>query len=57
MSRCRACDVVLSEQELTQKWPGTDDYSDMCLDCLEIALDPDSAEDYYPDFGEEHYEE
>lgn len=57
MSRCRACDVVLSEQELTQKWPGTDDYSDMCLDCLEIALDPDSAEDYYPGFGEEHYEE
>ena len=57
MSRCRACDCVLTEQELVTKWPGTTDYADMCMTCLDIALNPDNVHDYYEDRGEEHYEE
>jgi hypothetical protein len=57
MSRCRACDCVLSEQELCIKWPDSNEYADMCMDCLDIALDPDSVDDYYENRGDECYEE
>ena len=31
--RCRACDVVLNEREVTKKDKGTGEYFDMCSDC------------------------
>lgn len=33
--RCRACDVVLNEREVTKKDKGTGEYFDMCSDCYD----------------------
>ena len=55
--RCKACDVILFEDELAQKWPGSNEFVDLCNRCLEIALDPDSVQDFYEVNNDEHYEE
>jgi hypothetical protein len=34
MSRCKACDVILNEHELKRKDPMTDEYLDLCHECL-----------------------
>jgi hypothetical protein len=46
-SRCKACNVVLFEEELKTKWPGTQEFTDLCTHCMTIALDPDSVNDSY----------
>lgn len=45
--RCKACDVILFEQELTTKYPGSNQYTELCFQCLEIAENPDSVDDSY----------
>lgn len=32
--RCRSCNCILSEDEMTYKWPGTETYSDLCFECI-----------------------
>lgn len=36
MSRCEICNVILSEQELTNKDPLSGTYTSMCFECLDI---------------------
>ncbi len=33
MSRCKACDVILTEAELRKKDRVTDEFIDLCSDC------------------------
>ena len=35
MSRCKACDTILNEHELKRKDPETDEYTDLCYECLD----------------------
>ena len=53
--RCKSCDCILFEDEMKTKWPESDEYVDLCNRCLEIALDPDSVDDYYD--TDDYYEE
>lgn len=55
--RCRSCDVILFEEEMCQKWPDSDEYIDLCHRCLEIAMNPDAAPDYYEQRNDNYYEE
>lgn len=55
--RCKSCNVELYEEELKTKWPNSDEYLDLCFACAEIALDPDSVNDYYDTPVNDHYEE
>lgn len=44
--RCKACNVILDEFEMTRKWPSaenTNDYCDLCTHCLKASED-----DYEP---------
>ena len=54
--RCKACDVVLFEEELTAKDPATGQYLELCSRCQDIAENPDNCADFYPT-GSMHYEE
>ena len=45
--RCKSCNSVLYDEELTQKIPGTNEYTDLCARCLDIALNPDNVDDTY----------
>lgn len=42
--RCIACNCVLDDFEMTSKWPGTLDYTNMCFTCQDKA-DPNYEED------------
>lgn len=37
--RCKACNVILTEDEMTNKWPGTTEYTDLCFSCLSTCED------------------
>ena len=37
MSRCKACDKILSESELRRKDYNTDDYLDLCYGCATVS--------------------
>lgn len=59
--RCRACNTVLTEIEMCQKWPGTEEYCDLCNHCLgDVLVDLDdedmevhcSSMDMFPDVVE-----
>ena len=39
MSRCRACDVILSDYELTRKSAVTGEYYDLCNHCFSYIKD------------------
>jgi hypothetical protein len=39
MSRCKACDKILSESELKRKDYNTDDYLDLCYGCARVSND------------------
>lgn len=54
--RCKSCDVVLFEEELTTKDPLTGQYLELCFRCQEVAENPENSPDYYP-VGSMHYEE
>jgi len=54
--RCKACNVVLFEEELTTKDPVTGEYLELCFKCQDIAENPDDCIDYYPE-GQNHYVE
>ena len=32
--RCRGCNCILTEDELTTKWPNTNEYLDLCFGCV-----------------------
>jgi len=36
--RCRSCNSILDEQEIKTKWPGTNDYTNLCFNCLPDSL-------------------
>lgn len=42
MSRCRACNVILNEAELTKKDKMTGDFIDLCSKCLHHTDDDDT---------------
>ena len=46
--RCKACDCIMSEEDMKTVWPDSKEYTDICGYCMSIALDPDDA-----DFDEE----
>ena len=54
--RCKACNVILFEEELTAKDPATGQYLELCSKCQDIAENPDNCADFYPT-GSMHYEE
>ena len=35
MSRCKACDVILNESELKRRDPETNEFTDLCYECLD----------------------
>jgi hypothetical protein len=39
MSRCKACDVILSEYELKKKDANTGEYLDLCGECARHSND------------------
>ena len=45
--RCKCCDIVLNEDELTTRNPVTGEFEDMCHYCLVIAME--SLSDFEPD--------
>lgn len=53
--RCKSCDIILFEDELKAKYPGTNEYIELCFRCLEIAMNPDSVDDEY--HTKDYYEE
>lgn len=53
--RCKSCNVTLFEEELTTKYPNSDEYTELCFSCLEIALNPDNVDDEY--HTKNYYEE
>ena len=38
--RCKSCNTILTEDEMCAKWPGTDDYCELCSYC-QAKSDPD----------------
>ncbi len=52
---CKSCDTILFDEELTAKYPGTNEYVELCFRCLDIALNPDNVNDFYQ--TTDHYEE
>ena len=44
--RCKACNSVLDESEMTTKWPGTDEFCDLCGHCLDKVTD-DSEDTFW----------
>jgi hypothetical protein len=54
--RCKSCNVILFDEELTNKYPGTNEYVELCNKCLDIALNPDSAFDDYGTVTTEYHE-
>ena len=54
--RCKSCNVILFEEELTTKDTLTGDYLELCFVCQEIAENPEGVIDEYPD-GLMYYEE
>lgn len=54
--RCKACDVILFEEELTTKDPITGEYLELCFRCQDIAENPDECIDYYPDGSQQYVE-
>lgn len=54
--RCKACNAVLTEEDMCAKWPGSDDYIELCSYCLKKA-DPDAEfDDPILDISEEEDE-
>jgi len=45
--RCKSCNTVLFDEELTAKYPGTNEYIELCFYCLDIANNPDNVDDTY----------
>jgi len=37
--RCQSCNTILDEQEIKTKWPGTNQYTNLCYNCLTPALE------------------
>ena len=54
--RCKSCNVVLFDEELTTKDQVTGQYLELCFKCQDIAENPDSVNDDYPQ-GQMFYEE
>ncbi len=56
MSRCRACDKVMTEFEMTRKYAGTQKYVDLCNDCfdpIKREVPVEERQDLYHEFSEE----
>lgn len=32
--RCKSCNCILEDQEMASKWPGTDEFTELCFVCL-----------------------
>jgi len=61
MSRCKSCDVILTESDLRRKAPISGEYMDLCKRCSDVViadLSEDMDEDHYKsnEFGCIHYE-
>ncbi len=54
--RCKSCNVVLFDEELTTKDPVTGQYLELCFKCQDIAENPENVLDEYPT-GQMYYEE
>lgn len=46
--RCRACNVILTDDEMTNKWPGTSKYTELCFSCLSKCED-DNDDTFWSD--------
>jgi len=42
--RCQSCNCILDDFEMTAKWPGTLEYTNMCFTCQDKA-DPNYEDD------------
>lgn len=43
--RCKSCDCVLSDDEMTAKYPETNQYIDMCFSCLSLSENSQDFDD------------
>jgi hypothetical protein len=53
--RCKACNVILTEDELTSKYPGSNEFIELCFKCLDMGTE--GEEEFDDLFDEENYEE
>lgn len=54
--RCKACNVVLFEEELTTKDVLTGEYLELCFKCQDISDNPDECVDDYPEGSKQYVE-
>lgn len=54
--RCKACNVVLFDEELTTKDPATGEYLELCFKCQEISDNPEAVDDFYPEGSKQYVE-
>ena len=54
--RCKACNVVLFDEELTTKDPTTGEYLELCFKCQEISDNPEAVDDFYPEGSKQYVE-
>lgn len=58
MSRCECCNVILTPQEATRKFKGSNTYTDMCNKCLStISDDVETVEGCAPEEYDDDVEE
>jgi hypothetical protein len=50
--RCKSCDDILDEVEMTRRWPGSNDFCELCGRCL-AASEEDYEYDPLDDFDNE----
>lgn len=51
--RCKACDKIMSDEEMKTMWPGTTDYVELCGYCL--ASDNEEDNDWLDLDTETHH--
>ncbi len=49
--RCKACNVVLNDDEMTMKYPDDGSYVELCMRCL--GLGEEGEEDFLADITED----
>lgn len=46
--RCAACNVILTDEEMVNKWPGTAEYAGLCFTCLS-KCDDEGDDEFWSD--------
>ena len=52
--RCKACNALLTEQELCTQYPDSREYIELCFKCLDAS---EEGEETFEEYEEELYDE